>query len=120
MKTYRTCLAISAALLATLPLVAQANDFPTVARVLYVQECIRNNPGPNFEMVNKCSCALDRFAENISYDEYTELSTIFNAMTIGGERGNDLRDNDSLKPKLKRYREMQAKSQAACFIQARN
>jgi hypothetical protein len=107
------------ALISSLPVFAQGNDFPTVARVMYVQECIRNNPGPNFEMVNKCSCALDRFAQTNSYDDYTTMSTISNAMSIGGERGNDLRDNDTLKPVLKRFREQQVKAQEACFIRPR-
>ncbi len=112
-------LIVAACLIGCFPITASANDFPTVARVTYVQECMRNNPGPNFEMVNKCSCALDRLAESTSYDEYTTMSTISNAMSIGGERGNDLRDNDTLKPVLKRYRELQAKAQESCFIRSR-
>ena len=58
---------------------SQANDFPTVDRVLYVQECMRDNPGPNFEMVNKCSCALDALAREVKFDEYVEMSTITTA-----------------------------------------
>jgi hypothetical protein len=96
-----------------------ANDFPTVDRVVYVQECMRDNPGPNFEMVNKCSCALDALAREVKFDEYVEMSTITKAMSIGGERGNDLRDNETLKPALKRYRELQAKVQKGCFINPR-
>ena len=40
-------------------------------------------------------------------------------MSIGGERGNDLRDNETVKPALKRYRELQAKVQKGCFINPR-
>jgi hypothetical protein len=67
-------------------------------------------------MVNKCSCALDRFAEEVSFDDYTTMTTVVNAITIGGERGNDLRDNETLKPQVARYRAVQAKVKAACFI----
>ncbi len=95
---------------------ALANDFPTVDRVLYVQECMRQNPGPFYEMVNKCSCAVDALAREVSFDDYVTMSTITNAMTIGGERGNDLRDNDTLKPQLRRLRELQAKVKQGCFI----
>lgn len=95
---------------------ALANDFPTVDRVLYVQECIRANPGPQFEMVNKCSCALDRLAGEVRFDDYVGMSTIVNAVSIGGERGGQLRDNDSLKPQIARYRELQARVGKACFI----
>ena len=95
---------------------AYANDFPTSARVLYVEDCMRANPGPYFEMVNKCSCALDHFAQEVRFDEYVEMSTIINSVTIGGERGGELRDNETLKPAAKRYRELQAQVQKACLI----
>ncbi|HSW24802.1 MAG TPA: hypothetical protein VLJ62_18715 [Burkholderiaceae bacterium] len=95
---------------------ARANDFPTAERVLYVQECIKNNPGPHFEMINKCSCAVDALAREIKYDDYVTMTTIVNAMSIGGERGNDLRDNETLKPQVKRYRDLHAQAQKTCFI----
>lgn len=98
---------------------ARANDFPTVDRVLYVQECLRANPGPNFEMVNKCSCALDAIAREIRFDDYTEMRTIVNAVSIGGERGADLRDNETLKPQIRRWREVQARALKSCFIEPR-
>jgi hypothetical protein len=93
-----------------------ANDFPTQERVLYVQECMRTNPGPQFEMISKCSCALDSLAQEISFEEYVTLSTISKAMSIGGERGGAIRDVPSYEPLIKRYRELQAKAQKGCFI----
>ena len=117
MNALRLTLATVALSAAWLP--AQANDFPTVDRVLYVQECLRDNPGPNFEMVNKCSCALDALAREVKYEQYVEMSTIAKALSIGGERGNDLRDNETLKAPLKRYRDLQAKVQKGCFINPR-
>ena len=95
---------------------AAANDFPTAERVLYVQDCIKNHPGPYFEMINKCSCALDALAREVKYEDYVTMTTVVNAMSIGGERGNDLRDNETLKPQVKRYRELQAQAQKACMI----
>jgi hypothetical protein len=115
----RPMLAAAAALcwLAAAPV--RANDFPTVDRVIYVQDCIKAHPGPYFEMVNKCSCALDTMAREVRYDDYVSMSTIVNAVTIGGERGGGLRDNESLKPQIKRYRDLQAKVQKACFLEPR-
>ena len=107
------------AIACALPLIApaaRANDFPTVDRVLYVQECMRANPGPHYEMVNKCSCALDRLAAEVQFDDYVTMVTLVNAMSIGGERGNELRDNETLKPQIARYRELQSRVQKACFI----
>ena len=96
--------------------VAWANDFPTVDRVRYVQECMNANPGPHFEMLNKCACALDALATELKFDEYTTMATIANGMTIGGERGGAIRDAPSLAPQLKRYRELQTKVKTGCFI----
>ena len=97
---------------------AHANDFPTVDRVLYVQECMRAHPGSQFEMTNKCSCALDTLAKDIKYDDYVTMTTVAKAMSIGGERGGAIRDAPSLEPQVKRYRELQAKAEKACFISA--
>ena len=98
---------------------AQGNDFPTVERVLYVQECMKIYPGPHYEMINKCSCALDSLAREMKYDDYVTVTTIANATSIGGERGAVLRDNETVKPQVKRYRDLQAQAQKACFIQPR-
>lgn len=95
---------------------AAANDFPTVDRVLYVQECMKTHPGPNYEMVNKCSCALDAIAREVKHEDFVTMQTIVNAVSIGGERGGELRDNETIKPQIKRYRELQAKVQQGCFI----
>lgn len=121
MKPLHALPLLSLMLAATSPATAQqtANDYPTSERVLYVQECMRANPGPSFEMISKCSCAIDYLAREIKHDEYVEMQTITKAMTIGGERGNDLRDNETLKPKIRKWRELQAKAQESCFIQPR-
>ena len=95
---------------------ACANDFPTVERVLYVQECMRAHPGPRFEMTNKCSCALDALARDLKYDDYVTMSTISKAMSIGGERGGMIRDAPSLESEAKRYRALQKKAEMGCFI----
>ena len=110
---------LGAALMAALLLgsgAARANDFPTADRVLYVEDCMRANPGPYFEMVSKCSCAVDALAAEVKYEEYTTMQTISNGMSIGGERGNSIRDTAVLQPELKKYRELQAKVKKGCFI----
>lgn len=98
---------------------ASANDFPTADRVLYVQECIKAHPGQNFEMVSKCSCALDKLALKVKFDDYVTMTTIVKAISIGGERGGELRDNESIKPQIKRYRDLQSEVQKSCFLDAR-
>jgi hypothetical protein len=84
--------------------------------VLYVQECVRSNPGPHYEMINKCSCVLDKLASEIKFADFVNMNTIANAVSIGGERGSTLRDNETVKPQIARYRELQAKARKACFL----
>lgn len=93
-----------------------ANDFPTIDRVLYVQECVRSHPGPYFEMINKCSCALDALARQVSFDDYMTMNTATNANSIGGERGGYIRDVESMQVQIRRYRELQTKVKQGCFI----
>lgn len=107
---------LSLAVLLTVSATARANDFPTVDRVIYVQECMRAHPGSQFEMTNKCSCALDALAREVKYDDYVTLSTVSKAMSIGGERGGAIRDVPTLEPQAKRYRELLSKAEKGCFI----
>ena len=95
---------------------AAGNDFPTVDRVEYVQECMRNHPGSRYEMLYKCSCTLDRIAAEIRYDEYVELWTAANAILIGGERGAQLRDAQISQDMAKKFRSIEAKAQKDCFL----
>jgi len=95
---------------------AAGNDFPTVDRVEYVQECMRNHPGSRYEMLYKCSCSLDRIAAEIRYDEYVELWTAANAILIGGERGAQLRDAQISQDMAKKFRSIEAKAQKDCFL----
>ncbi|SFL95928.1 hypothetical protein [Variovorax sp. OV329] len=98
------------------PAAQPTNDFPTVDRVLYVQECMRAHPGPGFEMTSKCSCTLDKLAASVKFQDYVTMSTIVKAMSIGGERGGAIRDVPSYEPEVKRYKDLVSKAEKACFI----
>lgn len=98
------------------PSAPTTNDFPTVDRVIYVQECMQAHPGPKFEMTNKCSCTLDKIATSMKFEEYVTMSTIVKAMSIGGERGGAIRDVPSYEPQVKRYKDLVSKAEKACFI----
>jgi hypothetical protein len=95
---------------------ASAHDYPTTERVNYVLECMRMHPGTQYEMVSKCSCAVDALAKDIKLDDFVEMNTATNANSIGGERGNSIRDTEVLQAKIKRWRELQTRAKKACFI----
>ena len=92
------------------------HDYPTSERVLYVEACMRDHPGPHYEMLNKCACALDFIRAKVSFDDYDTLITVANAATIGGERGAVFRDTPEMQDKIKAFRKLQSEAQAACMI----
>ena len=95
---------------------AAKNDYPTTERVLYVHECMRQHPGNHFEMVSKCSCVIDKIADKVPFDDFEDMSTATNANSIGGERGNAIRDVAAMQDEIKRFRTLQAEAKKACFI----
>ena len=97
---------------------AAAHDYPTAARVEYVQACMRDHPGSYYEMLNKCSCVLDRLASDIPFDDFVTMSTATNANSIGGERGNTIRDTEPLQKQIREFRKLQAAAREGCFIRS--
>lgn len=94
---------------------AYAHDFPTVDRVEYVLECMKNNDGKH-EYLYKCSCVIDHIAKALPYDEYVELSTALRNQGLGGERGAEFRDPDSVKQMAKKYKTVRSDANQACFV----
>lgn len=110
----------AALLLAALPFAAFAqdkpNDYPTSERVIYVQACMRDNPGPHYEMLNKCSCAIDTIAREVPFDDFVAMSTATNANSIGGERGSYIRDVEDLQKQIRKFRSVQANAKKSCMF----
>jgi len=97
--------------------VALANDFRTADRVQYVFECMRERSDrPHYEMVYKCSCAIDAIAAQIPYDEYVELWTAARGISIAGERGAELRDAQVSRDMAKKFRNVEDKAKEKCFL----
>lgn len=94
---------------------APVNDYPTVARVEFVQECIRSHGG-KLENLYQCSCAIDRIANSLSYDEFVEVSTYAKYSSLPGEGGGIFRDSDQARQKAKRYRETEAEAYRSCGL----
>jgi hypothetical protein len=93
-----------------------ASNFPTADRVEFVLECMRDHTGGEFELLNKCSCVIDRLAEKYKYDAFVEAQTLAKSVTIAGERGAVLRDNDQAQKGARKYRDTLAAASRACFL----
>lgn len=94
----------------------RADDFPTAGRVEFVLECMRDHAGGQFELLNKCSCAIDRLAEKYRYDEFVEAQTMAKAVTIAGERGSTMRDNQDAQNAATQYRAAVGAAARACYL----
>ncbi len=94
---------------------AQANDFPTTARVEYVLECMQKH-NRDYEYFYKCSCVVDDIAKNVNYNEFSELSTASRYLRLGGERGAEFRDPKEVKKMVRKYKTLETNAGKACFI----
>jgi hypothetical protein len=107
---------LAAALASAPALAAQRNDYPTLDRVQYVEECIQSHTDrQRQEMLYKCSCALDEIAKRVPYRSYVDLSTAVKASGIAGERGA-LREGLGVKRMVKKFREVQGQAYKICLI----
>ncbi|MEA3108287.1 MAG: hypothetical protein QOI88_2892 [Gammaproteobacteria bacterium] len=90
-----------------------AHDYPTVARVEYVNDCIGKNGG-KLAALYQCSCAIDRIANALSYDDFVESSTYAKYATLPGEGGGIFRDSDHARQLAKSFRDLEAKALRGC------
>jgi hypothetical protein len=100
------------------PHVAHAHEFPTSGRVEYVLECMQKHDG-KYEFLYKCSCAIDRIAEALPYEDYVAMSTALRNQTLAGERGGLFRDPAPVKDMADRYKTIQANANKACHVEQR-
>jgi hypothetical protein len=94
---------------------APAHDYPTVARVEYVNECIAKN-GNKLAALYQCSCAIDRIANTLTYDDFVEASTFAKYATLPGQGGSIFRDSDRARQLAKTYRQLESDSLHSCGL----
>ena len=92
------------------------HDYPTSARVEYVQECMLRNGG-ELSNLYKCSCVIDQIASKLAYDDFVEWGTFARNASLAGERGGVFRDSEQAKENAKKYRAAEAEAHQACGLQ---
>ena len=95
--------------------VVRADAYPTVDRVEYVLECMKNNGGTQAYLY-KCSCAIDGIAARMPYEEYVAASAVARYQNMGGERAGVFRDPEDMKALAKRYRTLHAEVKKSCDV----
>ena len=114
--TMLVCLLATAAVGADKAADAPANDYPTVARVEYVNDCIAANGG-KLASLYQCSCAIDRIAAQLSYDEFVQSGTFAKYATLPGEGGGIFRDSDEAKRLAKKFRQIEGEARRGCGLE---
>lgn len=114
---FKPCLMALMSIAGVAPAMAsEMNQFPTLARVEYVERCLTQFERPRQELIYKCSCAIDAVAKQVDYDTWVGLETFNNAVPIAGERGAYVRERKDARTQVKAYREVQASARKACFL----
>ncbi len=95
-----------------------AHDYPTSARVEYVDECRLRN-GNSLAALYQCSCAIDYIARQLSYDDYVEASTfVHGSADVHGEGGGIFRDPQQARTQTRQFRALEAKAYRACGLKS--
>ena len=109
------------ALLCPSPALAQspAHDYPTLARVEYVQECMNRAVGGRQGALYQCVCAIDRIADKLTYDDFVEASTYAKYATLPGENSGIFRDSEQAKQKAKLFHVVESDALRSCNVPAK-
>jgi hypothetical protein len=94
---------------------APAHDYPTIARVEYVNECVGKNGG-KLAALYQCSCAIDRIANALAYDDFVEASTFAKYATLPGAGGAIFRDSDRGRKLAKDFRDLESDALRGCGL----
>ncbi|MCY4467356.1 MAG: hypothetical protein OXC08_01440 [Thiotrichales bacterium] len=96
---------------------ADANDFPTQARVEFVLSCMDERGGQSYDTLYPCICIIDRIASRITYRDYTAAETLSFLFSTPGERGGIFRDAaPQSRKRIKALRALREDAEAGCLI----
>ena len=95
---------------------ADANDFPTQARVEFVLRCMDSNGGQKYEILYSCTCVIDKIADQIAYDEFVEAEVFAQLQSTAGERGGVFRDPERASLLVKKLSDLTKVAEQSCFV----
>ncbi|MDT8311027.1 MAG: hypothetical protein RQ732_06230 [Methylophaga sp.] len=105
----KTSLTMLVAGMAFLPALAMADDhneqdFSTVTKVHYVQDCMAANGDMNvYESVHKCSCVVDKIDAAFTEREFEDIHTGYMYKNLPADKGAQFRDDDVLNDSMEKF-----------------
>ena len=94
-----------------------ANDFPTVDRALFIQECMALENSEKYETLYACACTLDKIAAEMSHEEFVEADSYQRMRNMRGERGGLFRSSQRAREIRKHFSDVKTRAEAVCFSQ---
>ena len=98
------------------PMIINANDYPTQARVEYVLGCMNAHGGQSYDTLYGCVCSIDKIAEKLPYERYVEAETFGVMIKTPGERGGAFRDAPGARDLVKQISKLKENVEASCFV----
>ncbi|MBE1276411.1 hypothetical protein [Enterovibrio baiacu] len=95
---------------------ANANDFPTLERVKFVQECMSLNGGPTYVNMYGCSCVLDKIAAEMRFDDFVHADAFARLRNMRGERGGYFRSSKDSRSARKVLTTLRDEATEQCFV----
>lgn len=111
-------MSVLAAGLVVMSNVSVANDFATVTRVHFVQDCIVLNAEKMnvYESTHKCSCVVDELAKVFTEKEFEEANTGFRFQNLPGDRGAEFKDDADVQDGIELFKKTHAEAYETCRI----
>jgi len=100
--------------------VADANDFPTQARVEYVLRCMDSHGGQKYENLYSCTCIIDKIADKMAYDDFVEAEVFSQLRRTPGERGGVFRDPERASLLVSKINDLTEVAEKSCFTGLRS
>lgn len=92
------------------------NSYPTQARVEYVFDCMQQLGGANYDNLYKCSCSIDRIADQVSYEDFVTMDTFARGQQAGGERPEILREGRLAESSRSQFAKIKHRAAEQCLI----
>ena len=103
-------------LIAALPGVASAQDYPTMEVVENVILCMADMGGQSEENLYSCACRFDVVASAMPFNEY-ERATVYKRFNVmPGDKGGEIRDAKEAKKLAGKLDSLRAQAEKQCPV----
>ena len=99
-----------------IPSIGAANDFSTLTRVHYVQDCVMTSSAKMnvYEETHKCSCVIDELAAVFTEVQFENADAGFQYRNLPGDRGAVFRDDTDVTDGISLFKKTHQEAYKTC------